>query len=85
MAKVSFFLIFALVIAARSVYAVQHIVGDSGGWTTFGDYTTWASSNTFNVGDTLCKFHNLFLSFGEIFYEKIIAQKQSKICSHIFF
>ncbi|GJY63733.1 ribonuclease H-like domain-containing protein [Tanacetum coccineum] len=35
------------------IYAVQHVVGDSGGWTTFGDYTTWASTKTFNVGDTL--------------------------------
>lgn len=58
MAIAAFFLVTILGIAAQSVYAVQHIVGDSNGWTNFGDYTTWATSNTFNVGDTLCKsFH----------------------------
>nr|XP_043618648.1 mavicyanin-like [Erigeron canadensis] len=46
-------LLITLVVAAPSAFAVQHIVGDSSGWTNFGDYTTWASSNTFNVGDTL--------------------------------
>ncbi|PWA71344.1 cupredoxin [Artemisia annua] len=53
MATVAIFLISLLAFTGRSVYAVQHVVGDSGGWTTFGDYTTWASSKTFNVGDTL--------------------------------
>ncbi|PWA55875.1 cupredoxin [Artemisia annua] len=53
MTTVAVFLISLLAFTARSVYAVQHVVGDSGGWTTFGDYTTWASSKTFNVGDTL--------------------------------
>ncbi|KAM0071814.1 putative Phytocyanin domain, cupredoxin [Helianthus debilis subsp. tardiflorus] len=53
MAIAAYFLILILGVAARSAYAVQHIVGDSNGWTNFGDYTTWAASKTFNVGDTL--------------------------------
>ncbi|KAI3800866.1 hypothetical protein L1987_28965 [Smallanthus sonchifolius] len=40
-------------VATQSAYAVQHSVGDSNGWTNFGDYTTWAAGKTFNVGDTL--------------------------------
>ncbi|KAI3681333.1 hypothetical protein L6452_36124 [Arctium lappa] len=53
MPMVAYFLISILAIAAPGTYAVQHIVGDSGGWTNSGDYTTWAASKTFNVGDTL--------------------------------
>ncbi|CAI9761422.1 unnamed protein product [Fraxinus pennsylvanica] len=41
-------------------------VGDSAGWTIIGnvDYNTWASSKTFQIGDTLifnydAKFHNV--------------------------
>ncbi|KAL4562937.1 hypothetical protein LXL04_026968 [Taraxacum kok-saghyz] len=53
MTMVVFYIVLILAIASPSVFAVQHIVGDSSGWTNFGDYTTWASSKTFNVGDTL--------------------------------
>ena len=44
-----------LLLAAPAAYAVQYTVGDSGGWTTSGDYTTWVDGKTFTVGDTLCK------------------------------
>ncbi|CAI9292412.1 unnamed protein product [Lactuca saligna] len=53
MPMVVVFLVSILAMASPSVFAVQHIVGDSSGWTNFGDYTTWADSKTFNVGDTL--------------------------------
>ncbi|KAI7756841.1 hypothetical protein M8C21_025026 [Ambrosia artemisiifolia] len=53
MALLVSYLILILGVVTRSAYAVQHIVGDSNGWTNFGDYTTWAASKTFNVGDTL--------------------------------
>ncbi|KVH89327.1 mavicyanin-like [Cynara cardunculus var. scolymus] len=53
MSMVAYFLISILAIATPATYAVQHIVGDSSGWTNSGDYTTWAASKTFNVGDTL--------------------------------
>ncbi|KAJ9565557.1 hypothetical protein OSB04_001523 [Centaurea solstitialis] len=53
MPMVAFFVILILSVVASRTYAVQHIVGDGGGWTNSGDYTTWASSKTFNVGDTL--------------------------------
>ncbi|XVF72405.1 hypothetical protein PTKIN_Ptkin12aG0118900 [Pterospermum kingtungense] len=43
-----------------------HKVGDSTGWTSLGniDYTKWASTNTFHVGDSLLfeynkQFHNV--------------------------
>lgn len=34
-------------------FAVDHTVGDSSGWASGVDYTTWASDKTFKVGDTL--------------------------------
>ncbi|KAJ6971935.1 uclacyanin-3-like [Populus alba x Populus x berolinensis] len=43
-----------LVLAAPAAYAATtYTVGDSSGWTNFGDYTTWASGKTFAVGDSL--------------------------------
>ncbi|KAF3320723.1 blue copper protein-like protein [Carex littledalei] len=33
--------------------ATDYTVGDSSGWATGVDYTTWASGKTFNTGDTL--------------------------------
>ncbi|XWS77331.1 hypothetical protein CRYUN_Cryun01aG0251800 [Craigia yunnanensis] len=42
-----------LLLAAPAAYAVQFTVGDSTGWTTSGDYTTWVDGKTFTVGDTL--------------------------------
>ncbi|XVF33646.1 hypothetical protein REPUB_Repub17cG0185700 [Reevesia pubescens] len=42
-----------LLLATPAAYAVQYTVGDSAGWTTTGDYTTWVQGKTFNVGDTL--------------------------------
>ncbi|XP_021903308.1 uclacyanin-3-like [Carica papaya] len=42
-----------LLVAAPAVHAVDHIVGDSSGWSTLGDYATWASGKTFNAGDSL--------------------------------
>ncbi|KAI3741713.1 hypothetical protein L1987_59387 [Smallanthus sonchifolius] len=53
MAIAALFLVLILGAATQSTYAVQHTVGDSSGWTNFGDYTTWAAGKTFNVGDTL--------------------------------
>ncbi|XP_062221049.1 uclacyanin-3-like [Phragmites australis] len=34
-------------------YATDYVVGDSSGWTSGADYTTWAKDKTFRVGDTL--------------------------------
>ncbi|XP_022759478.1 uclacyanin-3-like [Durio zibethinus] len=42
-----------LLVATPAAYAVQYTVGDSTGWTTTGDYTTWVQGKTFTVGDTL--------------------------------
>ncbi|KAL5698025.1 hypothetical protein ACHQM5_029114 [Ranunculus cassubicifolius] len=38
---------------SMQIYAEVHTVGDSGGWVMGVDYSTWASGNTFAVGDTL--------------------------------
>ncbi|KAF5732864.1 uclacyanin-2-like [Tripterygium wilfordii] len=42
-----------LLVAAPAVQAVDHIVGDSLGWTQGFDYSTWAAAQTFTVGDNL--------------------------------
>ncbi|MCD7459721.1 hypothetical protein HAX54_041745 [Datura stramonium] len=34
-------------------FAKDHFVGGSDGWSQSGDYLTWASAETFNVGDNL--------------------------------
>ncbi|CAN6238832.1 unnamed protein product [Urochloa humidicola] len=40
-------------VAAPAAYATDYVVGDSSGWTSGVDYTTWAKGKTFNVGDSL--------------------------------
>ncbi|XVF79744.1 hypothetical protein PTKIN_Ptkin15bG0014200 [Pterospermum kingtungense] len=42
-----------LLLATPAAYAVQYAVGDSSGWTSTGDYSTWVQGKTFTVGDTL--------------------------------
>ncbi|XVE74120.1 hypothetical protein DITRI_Ditri11bG0173500 [Diplodiscus trichospermus] len=42
-----------LLLVSPAAYAVQYSVGDSAGWSTTGDYTTWLEGKTFTVGDTL--------------------------------
>lgn len=53
------FTLFLLKVSNAAVYKV----GDSGGWTTLGniDYNKWASSKTFQIGDTIRKFLPLFV------------------------
>ncbi|KAL4564017.1 hypothetical protein LXL04_028067 [Taraxacum kok-saghyz] len=50
-----------------TVAQTRHVVGDAFGWTiptTNGVYTTWASRQTFNVGDTL--FFNFTTGFHDV-------------------
>uniref|UniRef100_A0A5B7BEY8 Putative mavicyanin-like n=1 Tax=Davidia involucrata TaxID=16924 RepID=A0A5B7BEY8_DAVIN len=42
-----------LLVAAPAAYAAEHVVGGSTGWSTSGNYATWAAGQTFTVGDTL--------------------------------
>ncbi|CAN6214553.1 unnamed protein product [Urochloa humidicola] len=42
-----------LVSCASAVAATKYTVGDASGWTTTGDYATWASGKKFKLGDTL--------------------------------
>ncbi|XAR51991.1 hypothetical protein NMG60_11006813 [Bertholletia excelsa] len=46
-------LIIGSLIAAKKVLAAQHVVGGSQGWEESGDYSSWASGQTFKVGDQL--------------------------------
>ncbi|KAM0935515.1 putative Phytocyanin domain, cupredoxin [Dioscorea sansibarensis] len=52
MAYKSLALVVFLAVVAPAI-AVNYIVGDSGGWSTGVDYTTWVSGKTFNKGDVL--------------------------------
>ncbi|WVZ81946.1 hypothetical protein U9M48_029269 [Paspalum notatum var. saurae] len=42
-----------LVCCVSVAAATKYTVGDASGWTTTGDYATWASGKKFKVGDTL--------------------------------
>ncbi|WVZ73554.1 hypothetical protein U9M48_021845 [Paspalum notatum var. saurae] len=42
-----------LVACSSTAAATSYTVGDGSGWTTGVDYTTWASSKSFKVGDNL--------------------------------
>jgi len=42
-----------LVGCVAAAAATKYTVGDASGWTTSGDYATWASGKKFKVGDTL--------------------------------
>ncbi|PUZ61351.1 hypothetical protein GQ55_4G268800 [Panicum hallii var. hallii] len=42
-----------LVGCVAAAAATMYTVGDASGWTTSGDYATWASGKKFKVGDTL--------------------------------
>ncbi|KAE8783898.1 Blue copper protein [Hordeum vulgare] len=42
-----------LLAAVAPAYAADYTVGDSSGWASGVDYSTWASDKTFIVGDTL--------------------------------
>lgn len=54
MAMAVVFLIVSL-LAAPTVYAVDHVVGETSGWTQSVNYAAWASGKTFTVGDNLGK------------------------------
>ncbi|XP_068650948.1 uclacyanin-3-like [Aristolochia californica] len=42
-----------LLLAAPAALATDHVVGDSSGWDSGVDYTTWTSGKAFQVGDRL--------------------------------
>ncbi|CAL4886344.1 unnamed protein product [Urochloa decumbens] len=46
-------LVVLLAAVAAPAYATDYVVGDSSGWTSGVDYTTWAKGKTFSVGDNL--------------------------------
>ncbi|KAB2595347.1 uclacyanin-3 [Pyrus ussuriensis x Pyrus communis] len=64
-----------LLLAAPTVYGVQHIVGDTSGWSTSVDYDSWAASNTFTVGDTLV------FNYGSSHKVDIVNQADYASCS----
>ena len=53
----------ALLLVARAfpAAATSFTVGGKSGWTIGVDYTTWASGNTFKVGDSLGKTFCYFI------------------------
>lgn len=55
--KNTFFLVFVLVaLIAKEVQAAQHAVGGSQGWEESTDFDSWASAQTFKVGEQLGMF-----------------------------
>ena len=47
---------------AAPAHAKDYTVGDSSGWTSGVDYTTWASGKTFAVGDNLGEYELVVLT-----------------------
>ncbi|RLN07785.1 blue copper protein [Panicum miliaceum] len=52
--------------AAAPAFATDHVVGDSSGWTSGVDYTTWAKGKTFSVGDNLVFQYSAMHSVAEV-------------------
>ncbi|KAK0581984.1 hypothetical protein LWI29_020122 [Acer saccharum] len=46
-------LLILLLATPAAVFAVDHTVGDTSGWSQSVDYTTWVTGKTFAVGDVL--------------------------------
>ncbi|XP_008798824.2 blue copper protein-like [Phoenix dactylifera] len=64
-----------LLIAAVPAYASEYTVGDSQGWTSGVDYSTWVSDKTFKVGDTLLFQYGFLHSVDEV------SESDYKACS----
>lgn len=45
--------ILAAILTKKEAWGKQHVVGGSQGWDESTDYDSWASSQTFKVGDEL--------------------------------
>lgn len=60
-----------LLLASPMAFAKEHIVGGSNGWSQSVDYSSWASGETFNVGDTLGKFVIFIYLFFFFFWKGI--------------
>ena len=61
-----------LAAVAAPAHAKDYTVGDSSGWTSGVDYTTWASGKTFAVGDNLGEYVLLVLTV-----VKVVKQRTS--------
>ncbi|KAL2536651.1 Uclacyanin 1 [Forsythia ovata] len=66
MAMASSFLLFLVLLISPAVFAKDINVGDDNGWTNGFDYSTWASSQTFNVGDKLVFTYGFTHSLDEV-------------------
>ncbi|KAF5744269.1 uclacyanin-2-like [Tripterygium wilfordii] len=64
-----------LLVAVPAVQAVDHIVGGSSGWTQGVDYSAWAASQTFTVGD------NLVFNYGSTHQVSEVTQANYNSCS----
>lgn len=58
-------LLFLVLASPAAVYAVDHVVGGSSGWSLAGNYDSWAAGETFTVGDKLSMsfFHVILVLF----------------------
>ncbi|KAJ6400266.1 hypothetical protein OIU84_015837 [Salix udensis] len=66
MANIASALLILLLAAPAAYAATTYTVGDSNGWTTSQDYTTWASDKTFTVGDSLLFNYGFTHSVAEV-------------------
>ncbi|KAG0534877.1 hypothetical protein BDA96_04G317800 [Sorghum bicolor] len=59
-------LLILLAAVAAPAHAKDYTVGDSSGWTSGVDYTTWASGKTFAVGDNLVFQYSMMHTVAEV-------------------
>ncbi|KAF7137361.1 hypothetical protein RHSIM_Rhsim07G0037000 [Rhododendron simsii] len=69
------FVLLILSVAAPAAFATQHVVGGSSGWTQGVNYASWASSQTFAVGDTL------LFSYGSSHSVDVVSQSDYNNCN----
>ncbi|XP_062217486.1 uclacyanin-3-like [Phragmites australis] len=55
-----------LLAAVAAAYGEDYVVGDSSGWSSGVDYTTWAKGKAFSVGDTLVFQYSMMHTVAEV-------------------
>ncbi|KAG5580064.1 hypothetical protein H5410_050691 [Solanum commersonii] len=67
--------LFVLFVSPIMCYGKDHIVGGSDGWSQSGDYSTWATAQTFSVGD------NLVFNYGGSHGVNVVSKDDYENCN----
>lgn len=75
------FMVLSICVVATPIMAITYTVGDANGWSLGVDYTTWASTKTFNVGDSLVFNYGMSHSVSEVTSAEYISCSLSNALS----